>query len=363
VLTERGRRALAGIEQADSVTMDPHKWLYQPYECGCVLVRDGRLLRTAFQISPDYLGDAGGELAEVNFADQGLQLARGARALKVWLSVKAFGVDAFRAAVDSALDLAAEAEARIRASSALELLAPVPLGVVCFRRRFEGVDDPDTVDRLNRQLVAALEASGEGVVSTTSLRGRYAIRMCVLNHTTKRADVMRVLDWFEAAWVADVREARPERDDRELIEADRGWLAPPGTIDEALARTPLLRSLREEQLARVTATAQQRTAEPGETIVAQWDSSREFYLILDGAVEVRVDGEKVRDLGPGDFFGEIAALDWGASFGYPRLASVTATSRAWLAALPAPTLNELVREAPGVDRQIRRALHRRLLQS
>jgi selenocysteine lyase/cysteine desulfurase len=359
-LTERGRRTLAGIEQADSVTMDPHKWLYQPYECGCVLVREGRLLRTAFQISPDYLKDAGGELAEVNFADQGLQLARGTRALKVWLSVKSFGVAGFRAAVDSALDLAAEAGHRIRASSTLELLAPVTLGVVCFRRRFEGIEDPEALDRLNRQLVAALEASGEAVVSTTSLRGRYAIRMCVLNHTTTRHDVMRVLDWFESAEPGAAEDVRQDWDDSERIETGSGWLAAPDTVDEALARAPLLRSLSGDQLARVIAASVERTAEPGETIVEQWDSSRDFYLILDGTVEVRIDGERVNDLGAGDFFGEIAALDWGAGFGYPRLGSVIATSRSWLAALPSNTLNELVHDSPGVDRQIRRAVRRRL---
>jgi aromatic-L-amino-acid/L-tryptophan decarboxylase len=359
-LTERGRRTLAGIDQADSVTMDPHKWLYQPYECGCVLVREGRLLRTAFQISPDYLKDAAGELAEVNFADQGLQLARGTHAFKVWLSVKSFGVRGFRSAVDRALDLAADAEQRIRASSTLELLAPVMLGVVCFRRRFEGVEDPDTLDRLNRQLVSALETSGEAVVSTTSLRGRYAIRMCVLNHTTSREDVMRVLDWFESAQPSGTEDVREDRDDTERIDPASGWLAAPDTLDDALARTPLLRSLSTEQLARVARTVAERTAEPGDTIVEQWDSSRDFYLVLDGKVEVRIDGEWVRDLGAGDFFGEIAALDWGAGFGYPRLGSVVATSRTWLAALPSGLLNELVHDSPGVDRQIRRALRSRL---
>ena len=103
-LTQRGREALAGIERADSVTLDPHKWLYQPIECGCVLVRDGRRLQEAFTINPDYLADYKSD--EVNFADRGVQLTRGARALKIWLSINYFGLDAFRQAIDRAIDLA-----------------------------------------------------------------------------------------------------------------------------------------------------------------------------------------------------------------------------------------------------------------
>ena len=99
-ITERGRAALAGIELADSVTLDPHKWLYQPFECGSLLVRDGRHLRRAFEIVPDYLRDSAVGDAEVNFADHGLQLSRGSRALKIWLSIGFFGVPAFRAAID-----------------------------------------------------------------------------------------------------------------------------------------------------------------------------------------------------------------------------------------------------------------------
>ena len=106
-LTERGRSALAGIERADSVTLDPHKWLYQPFECGAVLVRDGVRLRRAFEMTPDYLKDAMVAEGEVNFADLGLQLSRMARAFKIWISIRYFGLDAFRATIDRALDLAA----------------------------------------------------------------------------------------------------------------------------------------------------------------------------------------------------------------------------------------------------------------
>ena len=141
-LTARGRGQLTGMELADSITLDPHKWLYQPYECGCLLVKDGGVLRSAFEVTPDYLRDACIEGAETNFCDLGLQLTRTSRALKIWVSLQLFGLDAFRAAIDRSLDLAAAACRRVEASDRLELMAPSSLGVVCLRRRFDDVSNP-----------------------------------------------------------------------------------------------------------------------------------------------------------------------------------------------------------------------------
>src|SRR5512139_3548603 len=140
-VTRRGREALRGLELADSVTLDPHKWLYQPFECGAVLVRVGRLLREAFEIHPTYLQDTASKDGEVNFAERGLQLTRMSRALKVWVSLRYFGFDAFAAAVERAMEITEEAERRIDRSAELEVLAPATLGVVCFRRRPPGWDD------------------------------------------------------------------------------------------------------------------------------------------------------------------------------------------------------------------------------
>ena len=197
-LTERGRRWLAGMELADSVTLDPHKWLYQPFECGCLLVREGQRLHEAFRIQPAYLKDTEAAELEVNFSDLSVQLSRTSRALKLWMSLRYFGIDAFRAAIDRSIDLALFAQARIEASAQLELLTPAKLGVVCFRRHPEGMDE-DRLERLNQQLAERLAASGQGLVSSTRLRGRFALRMCVLNHTSRTQDVERVLDWFEQA--------------------------------------------------------------------------------------------------------------------------------------------------------------------
>ena len=220
-LTERGRRALAGLELADSVTLDPHKWLYQPIECGSLLVREGHLLRQAFQIEQDYLHDAAGHEGEVNFGDLGLQLSRGFRALKVWLSVSHFGVPVFRTAIDNALDLAELARRRIAEDDRLETIAPGELGITCFRRRVEGTEDEAA--RVNAALIAAHEASGRGLVLSTRVDGRYAVRLCVLNHTTRAEHVEAVLDHFATAPLDPPRSADGARSPH-MMDLGAGWL-------------------------------------------------------------------------------------------------------------------------------------------
>src|SRR5262249_48611011 len=140
-LTERGRAALAGMELADSITLDPHKWLYQPVEAGALLVRSGASLRRGFEIVPDFLEDVEAAEREVTFSDLGLQLTRTSRALKLWLSLSYFGVAAFRQAMDGCFDLALQAQRRIEVSGELELMTPASLGIVTFRRHPPGVDD------------------------------------------------------------------------------------------------------------------------------------------------------------------------------------------------------------------------------
>src|SRR4051794_17387299 len=358
-LSGRGRPGLGGIERADSVTLDPHKWLYQPIECGSVLVREGWRLREAFTMSPDYLADYKSE--EVNFADLGLQLTRGARALKIWLSINHFGLDAFRQAVDRAIHLAHVAEQRVTELETLELMSPCSLGIVCFRRRFDGVDDEDTIAQLNAELVQGFEATGRGLLSSTRLHGRYAIRLCVMNHTSGPADVAAALSWFASA-------PEPRRPTAVFVEAYEdatadmtGSWGDVGSFDaETVRRLPLFSGLDAAALEVVMKSAREQLAEPGEAVVTRWQGTRHFYVILSGEAEVRSDREVLRELGPGDHFGELAALDWGAGFGYARTANVVAASPLRLLVLPASALDELLRHAPGLDRRLRAAARERL---
>jgi Pyridoxal-dependent decarboxylase conserved domain len=143
--------------------------------------------------------------------DLGLQLTRTSRALKIWLSLNYFGVDAFRAAIDRALHLAEMAERLVDAFPALELVCPATLGVVCFRRRFARLDG-EQLERANAQLVSAFETTGQGLLSSTRLHGRYAIRMCVMNHTSAPADVEAAVRWLATAPVSadqQIKRSRP----------------------------------------------------------------------------------------------------------------------------------------------------------
>jgi aromatic-L-amino-acid decarboxylase len=363
-LTERGRRWLAGMELADSVTLDPHKWLYQPFECGCLLVREGQRLHEAFRIQPAYLKDTEAADLEVNFSDLSVQLSRTSRALKLWMSLRYFGIDAFRAAIDRSIDLALFAQARIEASAQLELLTPAKLGVVCFRRRPEGMDE-DRLERLNQQLAERLAASGQGLVSSTRLRGRFALRMCVLNHTSRTQDVERVLDWFERAPLPPATAKPPtlphpyDRDPPVAESWPNHRLA--GALDTArLRRLSLFQWLTDTELERITGLAGERAVAAGEVIVEQWDGTREFYVVLEGTAVVRTAERHLDDIGPGDFFGELAALDWGASFGYARLATVTATSPMRLLVLANADLLVLMEEIPEIAAQVSRAARDRL---
>jgi glutamate/tyrosine decarboxylase-like PLP-dependent enzyme len=364
-LTERGRERLRGLELADSVTLDPHKWLYQPFECGALLVRDAAALRSAFEITPDYLKDSAVRDAEVNFADLGIQLTRTTRALKLWISLRYFGVDAFRRTIERTLDLADAAARRVEVSDAFEPMAPPSLGIVCFRRRFAAGDEEE-LEGLNERLVGALEASGLGLVSSTRVRGRYAIRLCVLSHASTAEDVDRVLDFLERTEVdaaaepgVAAYERHPDLRQTWLRRAPRGERV--GGVDPGLLEhIPLFQGLSPEEAALAAGLGTTRELEPGTTLIEAWDVSRDFFVVLEGSAEVLVDGNRVDELGPDDFVGEMAALDWGAGFAYPRLATVVATTKLRVLEFPDGSLNDLVASIPSVARTIRGAVRARL---
>ncbi len=195
VLTARGKDALDGIGLADSVTLDPHKWLFQPFEVGCLLTKEPGALESAFTVEADYLQDVdrGGEY--VNFADRGVQLTRRFRALKIWMSVETFGLAAFRASIDEAFDLALSAERFIRDSPDLEMLSPAAMGVVCYRfKPAGGTLCEDELESLNTAIQAAIVETGYAMISSTRLHGRYSLRLCIMNFTSTWADVQGTLE-------------------------------------------------------------------------------------------------------------------------------------------------------------------------
>jgi glutamate/tyrosine decarboxylase-like PLP-dependent enzyme len=195
-LTERGARALAGLDRADSVTLDPHKWFFQPYETGCLLVRDPADLERAFRVLPEYLQDVELGFEHVNFADRGLQLTRAFRALKVWMGLQVHGRRAHAEAIATGIELGDAAESALREAAEIEVLSPASLGIVCFRFRPNGGEGwtEDRLESLNRGIQDTLVTEGTAMMSSTRLRGRYALRLCILNYRSTEDDVRAVVE-------------------------------------------------------------------------------------------------------------------------------------------------------------------------
>lgn len=194
VLTERGRRLLDGLGRSDSITLDPHKWLYVPFECGCLLAKDPAALTNAFSVHPEYLRDVRARESEVNFADYGEQLTRYSRALKVWFSVQYFGTAAIAAEQERAMALADLAEHLVRESPGMEVLSPAQFGIVCFRVHPRGTDDPAALNELNERVNTAVNRSGFVLMSSTRLRDTLSLRLCIPGFRTQESDVRAVLD-------------------------------------------------------------------------------------------------------------------------------------------------------------------------
>jgi glutamate/tyrosine decarboxylase-like PLP-dependent enzyme len=179
-VSERGRALLDGMGGADSLSLDPHKWLFQPFECGCFLVRDAGLMKETFQIMPDYLQDVH-RYAEVHPCDYGIQLTREFRALKLWLSLQVLGAAAFRAAIGHGFEMAELAERLLREREWV-IESAAQMGIVCFRR--DGGSD-----ELHLHLVHAMLEDGFAALTSTNLRGRVVLRMCTINPRTTAKDI------------------------------------------------------------------------------------------------------------------------------------------------------------------------------
>ena len=190
----------AGMELADSISLDAHKWLYQPLDCGCLLYRDASAARSAFSHTGDYTRSLLEDPVErFSFFEESMELSRRFRALKLWLSLRYHGMAAFRSSIRTDLELARRLADAIDSRPELERLAPVSLSAVCFRHRGrEGMAEPE-VDRFNQDLLLRVIRRGRVYVSNATLRGRFSLRACIVNHRSSAADVDAVVDEVLAA--------------------------------------------------------------------------------------------------------------------------------------------------------------------
>jgi len=193
ILSERLRPRLTGIDRADSIAFDFHKWMHVTYDCGCVLIRNETHHRAAFRSRPEYLeGQASGLAAgEPWFCDYGPELSRGFRALRVWFLLAEHGSDAVAGAIEGSVDRAEYLAARVDREDALERLAPADLNIVCFRVKPQRGEDPDA---FNAEVVAEVQKRGIAAPSTTRIGGTLAIRCCLLNHRASMADMDVTVD-------------------------------------------------------------------------------------------------------------------------------------------------------------------------
>ncbi|MCO5178858.1 MAG: pyridoxal-dependent decarboxylase [Candidatus Promineofilum sp.] len=189
VLAEGVKAQLAGIERADSIALDLHKWMHIPFEAGCVLVRHDAAHRETFALTPAYLehGTRGLASGRLWFSEYGLQLTRQFRALKVWMSIKEHGLDRFGRMMVRNVEQAHYLGSLIASEPALELMAPIGLDIVCFRYNPGGLND-EALDALNKEVLIRLQEQGIAAPSYTTLNGRYCLRAAIANHRSTQAD-------------------------------------------------------------------------------------------------------------------------------------------------------------------------------
>src|SRR5437762_1355104 len=197
VLAESARKLFGGIERADSIALDPHKWLYLPVDVGCVIYREPEIARSAYGHEAEYTRIIGEEADEAfAFWDYGPELSRRFRALKVWMLLKGVGLDFLGDAIESNLACARHFESMVRASDDFEMVAPVELSIFCFRHVPVQLrnESPQAIDAFNERLLIALQRDGSSYLSNATLGGRFALRGCVLNYRTTLRDMEILLD-------------------------------------------------------------------------------------------------------------------------------------------------------------------------
>jgi aromatic-L-amino-acid decarboxylase len=186
-LCAAGRASVRDLGLADSLVLDPHKWLFQPYDIGCLWVRRPHALEETFTMTPEYLTDASAALGEVDFRDRSLELSRRARALKLWLTFQTYGVDRIEAAIARGIALAEYAEQTLATDERWEVVTPAQLGIVTFALTSGSPGE-------HAARAHALAQDGYAAVTSTKLRGRSVLRLCTINPRTTELDIASTLD-------------------------------------------------------------------------------------------------------------------------------------------------------------------------
>jgi aromatic-L-amino-acid/L-tryptophan decarboxylase len=182
-------RLMDGIEMADSLALDPHKWLHAPFEAGCALVRDAKLHCATFSLHPEYLEEKPRGVAAGEYLfDYGIERSRGFKALKIWMAQKEHGTEKFGRLIDQNIAQAGYLTELIASEPSLELIAPTAINIVCFRYRIENADEA-AHEALNTEIMLRLQEAGTAVMTDTTIHGRHCLRAAINNHRTRRDDL------------------------------------------------------------------------------------------------------------------------------------------------------------------------------
>jgi glutamate/tyrosine decarboxylase-like PLP-dependent enzyme len=184
----------AGLERVDSLSLDPHKWLYQPLDCGCLLYHDVAIARKTFAYTGSYAKQLSTDPIEgFAFFEESMELSRRFRGLKLWLSLRYHGMEGFRAAIQRDLQHAQRLALAIDHTPELERLAPVELSAVCFRHLVSANADEGSRNHFNLALLKRVIARGKVYLSNAELKGKFCLRACIVNHLTKDSDIDAVV--------------------------------------------------------------------------------------------------------------------------------------------------------------------------
>lgn len=189
MLVKTGRKALKGVELGDSLTLDPHKWWFQPIEIGCLLVRNAEHLKTTFQVTAEYLEDTKAKgLEEINYYDHGIQLTRSFRALKLYLSIKTFGIKAFKKSVQKGIDMAEYTEQLLRKQKDWKIITPAQLGIINFVYAPKGAT-LDQIDTFSKVIAHKTMVDGFAMMTTTKINNLTVLRMCPIHPGLTKQDI------------------------------------------------------------------------------------------------------------------------------------------------------------------------------